>query len=88
VLLNGITPEVDQTFTFLLYPKHIEEFDRIANEHFGNLQWVICYEDRMAFLKVELGPAPIPDQGSTFLLLTLGLLGLVTYQRQLVRKQS
>jgi hypothetical protein len=31
--------------------------------------------------------ALVPDQGSTFLLLTLGLLGLVTYHRQLLRKQ-
>jgi len=29
----------------------------------------------------------VPDQGSTFLLLTLGLLGLVTYRQQLLRGQ-
>jgi hypothetical protein len=34
-----------------------------------------------------VGTAPVPDQGSTFLLLTLGLLGLVTYRRQLLRGQ-
>jgi protein with PEP-CTERM/exosortase system signal len=35
-----------------------------------------------------VGTAPVPDQGSTLLLLMLGLLGLVTCQRHLVRKHS
>jgi VPDSG-CTERM motif/PEP-CTERM motif len=30
----------------------------------------------------------VPDPGSTFLLLMLGLLGLVTYWRQLLRGRS
>jgi hypothetical protein len=44
------------------------------------------FEQPIAYV-VESNVA-VPDQGSTFLLLTLGLLGLVTYRRQLVRKQS
>jgi protein with PEP-CTERM/exosortase system signal len=37
---------------------------------------------------VVAGNVPVPDQGSTFLLLTLGLLGLATYHRRLLPKQS
>ena len=48
------------------------------------LQWSVIYEDNQAILTVE---HHTPDQGSTLLLLTLGLLGLVTFQRQLLRGQ-
>jgi hypothetical protein len=54
VLLNGFTPTVGQTFDFLFYDDHFGEFDRIANQNFGNLQWVITdshYGDRMATLR-------------------------------------
>jgi hypothetical protein len=47
-------------------------------------QWNVVYQPNEAILTV--GPNTIPDQGSTFLLLTLGLLGLVTYRRQLLRR--
>jgi hypothetical protein len=47
------------------------------------LQWSVIYENNRAILTV--GPNTIPDQGSTFLLLTLGLLGLVAFRRQLLR---
>jgi hypothetical protein len=35
---------------------------------------------------LQIGLARVPDQGSTLLLLALGLLGLVTFQQQLMRK--
>jgi hypothetical protein len=61
------------------------------NPHFQSaepLHWVVNYFPTYAILTVAPGNVPIPDQGSTFLLLTLGLLGLVTYQRQLLRGQT
>jgi len=48
----------------------------------GMLQWSVIYETNHAILTVE--PNTIPDQGSTLLLLTLGLLGLVTFRRRFV----
>jgi hypothetical protein len=47
--------------------------------------WVVSYQATNAILTVAPGNVPVPDQGSTFLLLTLGLLALVTYRRQLLR---
>jgi autotransporter-associated beta strand protein len=88
VLLNGFVPTIGDSFTFLNYASLTGEFSRIKNQVFDNgmLQWSVIYEDNQAILTV--GPNTIPDQGSTFLLLTLGLLGLVTYQRQLLRGQT
>jgi hypothetical protein len=83
VLLNGFIPEAGDTFAFLLGP-HEGEFDRIVNENF----WVVDYEDpTMVSLRVRAVPGGVPDQGSTFLLLMLGLLGLVTCRRRLLRGQ-
>jgi autotransporter-associated beta strand protein len=87
VLLDGFIPAVDQTFAFLFYDSRDGEFSGIKNVNFGNEHWEIIYEENMAILTAQSGAAA-PDQGSTFLLLTLGLLGLVTYQRQLARKRS
>jgi PEP-CTERM motif len=63
------------------------EFARINDRVFDNgmLQWSVIYEANHAFLTVE---QHVPDPGSTFLLLTLGLLGSVTYRRQLAWRQS
>ena len=54
------------------------------------MHWEISYEDTRAILTAKAGAVVpgVPDQGSTFVLLTLGLLGLVTFRRQLARKQS
>jgi hypothetical protein len=84
VLLNGFVPTIGETFTFLDYASLSGEFSRIKHRVFDNglLQWSVVYEDNHAILTVERF---VPDQGSTFLLLTLGLLGLVTYRRQLLR---
>jgi hypothetical protein len=59
------------------------EFSHIKDRVFDNglLQWSVIYEQNQAVLAV----AQAPDQGSTFVLLTLGLLGLVTFRRQLLR---
>jgi hypothetical protein len=82
-LLNGFVPTIGQTFTFMNYASFTGSFSHIKDQVFDNglLQWSVIYEDNHAILTV--GPNTVPDPGSTFLLLTLGLLGLVTYQRQL-----
>jgi autotransporter-associated beta strand protein len=89
VLLNGFTPTIGQSFTFLNYAA-VNGTLSILNPNIDNLpeHWVIGYFPTYANLTVVAGNVPIPDQGSTFLFLTFGLLGLMTFQRQLVRKQS
>jgi hypothetical protein len=56
-------------------------FSHIKNRVFdsGLLQWSVIYQDNHAILTVE---QHMPDQGSTFLLLTLSLLALLTCQRK------
>jgi hypothetical protein len=92
MLLKGFIPAPGETFAFLVYNHRLEdsEFSRIANVNFDDMHWEITYENRMAFLTAVGGPVPggVPDQGSTFLLLTLGLLSLVTCQRQLLRRHA
>jgi len=79
-------PTIGETFTFLDYAAvtgTLFIFDpNIDNEP---EHWVVSYFPTYAILTVAPGNVAIPDQGSTFLLLTLGLLGLVTYRRQLLR---
>jgi autotransporter-associated beta strand protein len=84
VLLNGFVPSIGDSFVFLNYASLSGEFSQIRHPIFDNgmLQWSVIYEANNAILTVEQN---VPDQGSTFLLLTLGLLGLVTYRRQLLR---
>jgi hypothetical protein len=88
VLLNGFVPTIGDSFTFLnagavngtlfIFDPNIDN----EPEH-----WEISYFPRYATLTVVAGNVHVPDQGSTFLLLTLGLLGLVTYRQQLLRGQ-
>jgi hypothetical protein len=87
VLLNGFVPTIGDSFTFLNYASLTGEFSRILHPVFndGTSQWSVIYEANHAILTVE---QHVPDQGSTFLLLTLALLGLVTFRRQLARGQS
>jgi len=82
VLLNGFVPTIGDSFIFLNYASLTGGFSRIRNQVFddGMLQWSVTYQNTYAILTV--GPNTIPDQGSTFLLLTLGLLGLVTYRQK------
>jgi hypothetical protein len=86
VLLNGFVPTIGDSITFLNYASFTGEFSHIKHRVFDNgmLQWSVIYEDNQAILTVE---QHTPDQGSTFLLLTLGLLGLVAYRRRLPRGQ-
>jgi autotransporter-associated beta strand protein len=87
VLLNGFVPSIGDSFVFLNYASFTGGFSRILHPLFNNgtEQWSVIYQNNNAILTV--GPNTIPDQGSTFLLLTLGLLGLVTFRRQLLRGQ-
>jgi hypothetical protein len=85
VLLGGFVPTIGDSFIFLNYASLTGELSRIQNEVFNNgtERWVVTYQPTNAVLTATKN---VPDQGSTFLLLTLGLLGLVTYRRQLIRK--
>ena len=78
---------IGDSFTFLNYASFTGGFSRILHQVFNNgtEQWSVIYQNNDAILTVE--PNTIPDGGSTFLLLTLGLLGLVTYRRHLLRGQ-
>ncbi len=86
VLLNGFIPTIGQSFTFLTYAA-VNGTLSIFNPNIDNEpeHWVVSYQATNAILTVAPGNVPVPDQGSTFLLLMLGLLGLVTYRRQLLR---
>jgi autotransporter-associated beta strand protein len=88
VLLNGFVPTIGETFTFLNYGA-VSGTLSIFNPNVANEpeHWELSYFSTYAVLTVAPGNVPAPDQGSTFLLLTLGLLGLVTYRRQLLRGQ-
>ena len=89
VLLNGFVPTIGQSFTFLNYGS-VNGTLFMFNRNIDNLpeHWEISYFPTFAILTVAAGNVSVPDQGSTFLLLTLGLLGLVTYQRHFLRRQS
>jgi hypothetical protein len=85
MLLNGFVPTLGDSFTFLNYASITGEFSQIRHRFFGDgLQWSVIYEANHAILTVE---QHVPDEGSPFLLLTLSLLGLVTFPRQLLRGQ-
>jgi protein with PEP-CTERM/exosortase system signal len=89
VVLNGFLPTIGESFTFLNYGA-VNGTLSIFNPNIDNLpeHWVISYFPTSAILNVVAGNVPVPDQGSTFLLLTLGLLGLVTYRRRLLRRHA
>ena len=88
-LLNGFVPTVGETFTFLNYGA-VNGTLFIFNPNIDNLpeHWEVSYLPTSAILTVVTGNVPVPDHGSTFLLLTLGILGLVMYRRQLLHGQS
>ena len=83
VLLNGFVPTIGESFTFLDYGAvtgTLFIFDRnidSAPEH-----WAVTYQSNDAILTVASGNVPVPDSGSTLLLLTLSLLGLATYRQR------
>ncbi len=89
VLLNSFVPTIGDSFTFLYYGARYGGLN-MPNRNIDNLpeHWEISYFPSYAVLTVAAGNVPLPDQGSTFLLLTLGLLGLVTLRRQLLAAQN
>jgi hypothetical protein len=88
VLLTGFVPTIGESFTFLNYGA-VNGTLSIFNPNIDNLRehWEISYFPTYAVLNVVAGNVAVPDQGSTFLLLTLALLSLASYRRQLLRGQ-
>jgi autotransporter-associated beta strand protein len=86
VLLSGFIPTVGESFTFMNYASLFGEFSTIKDLNFDNMHWSVAYQPTYAVLTAEAGRA-VPDLGSTLLLMTLSLLGLVAYRRQLFRAQ-
>jgi autotransporter-associated beta strand protein len=84
MLLNGFTPTIGESFTFLDYASLTGAFSHIGNEVFNNgtERWVVTYQATDGILTATRN---VPDQASTLLLLTLGLLGLVGVQANLHR---
>jgi autotransporter-associated beta strand protein len=82
VLLNGFTPTIGESFTFLDYASLTGAFSSIQNQVFDNgmERWVVTYQATDAVLTATRN---VPDLGSTLLLLTLSLLGLVGVQANL-----
>jgi autotransporter-associated beta strand protein len=89
VLENGFIPSIGDDFVFLTAGSVFGSFSRIKNQTFndGTAHWDLTFKGPNLIVTAEPGPA-VPDQGSTFLLLTLGSLGLVTYQRRLLRRHA
>jgi autotransporter-associated beta strand protein len=81
VLLNGFTPTIGESFTFLDYASLTGAFSSIQNQVFDNgmERWVVTYQATDAVLTATRN---VPDLGSTLLLLTLSLLGLATYRQK------
>ena len=81
MLLNGFTPTIGESFTFLDYASVTGAFSGIQNQVFDNgmERWVVTYQGTDAVLTATKN---VPDQGSTLVLLTLSLLGLVTYRQK------
>jgi hypothetical protein len=57
-------------------------FSTIKDLNFDDMHWSVTYQPTYAVLTAEAGRA-VPDLGSTLLLLTLSLLGLVGLQANL-----
>jgi autotransporter-associated beta strand protein len=89
VLQNGFIPAVGESFTFLDYGSSSGSLS-IFNPNIDDAMehWVVTYEPGHAILTVAAGNVSVPDHTSTVLLLTLGLLSLVTYRHFVLRKQA
>jgi T5SS/PEP-CTERM-associated repeat protein len=89
VLLNGFIPMIGQSFIFLDYASLSGAFSSIENQTFDNgmEKWSVTYQSKDAILTAESTTSSVSDQGSTFLLLTLSLFGLMTCRLPLLRKQ-
>src|SRR6266566_3033465 len=77
ILLDSFIPSIGDEFTFLNYGSFSGAFKMQNGGIFNNgtERWVVIYQPTNAVLTATKN---VSDQGSTFLLLTLGLLGLVT----------
>ena len=77
VLQNGFVPTVGESFTFMDYSALTGAFS-IFDRNIDNAMdhWNVTYHSNNATLTVAPGNVPVPDCGSTLLLLTLSLLGL------------
>jgi autotransporter-associated beta strand protein len=80
MLLDGFVPSIGDSFIFLNYGSFTGEFSRIGHRIFndGMLQWSLTYQNTHAILTVE---QHVPDHGSTFPLLLLGVIGLLMCRR-------
>jgi hypothetical protein len=87
VLQNGFVPMVGESFTFMDYSALTGTFS-IRDRNIDNAMehWNVTYQSNNATLTVAPGNVPIPDHGSTFLLLTLSLLGLTAFRGSLLRR--
>jgi len=88
VLLNGFTPTVGESFTFMNYESLLGAFSAIKNLNFDNEMehWEVTYHPTFAVLTVKAGSVHVPDHASTLLLLTMGVFGLLMCRCQLLRK--
>ena len=86
ILLDGFSPSIGDQFIFLKYGSFSGAFT-IQNPVFDNgmERWVVTYHATDAVLTAT---KKVPDHSSTLLLLTLNLLGLMTYRHGLRRKQA
>jgi autotransporter-associated beta strand protein len=82
VLLDGFTPTIGQSFTFLDYASVTGAFSGIHDAVFndGMERWVVTYQATDAVLTATKN---VPDHSSRLLLLTLSLVGLVGLQANL-----
>jgi len=82
VLLSGFIPSIGDEFTFLNYESLSGAFKLKHGGFFNNgmERWVVTYQATDAVLTAT---KKVPELGSTLLLFTLSLLGLVAYGRQL-----
>ena len=81
MLLNGFTPTIGESFTFLDYVCLTGAFSGIQNQVFDNgmERWVVTYQATQAVLTATKN---VPELGSTLLLLMLSLVGLATYRQK------
>jgi hypothetical protein len=79
---NGFVPTIGDSFTFLnagvvngtvsIFDPNIDDLPQ---------HWEVSFFPTFAVLTVAPGNVSVPDQGSTFVLLMLGLLGVVMYRQ-------
>jgi VPDSG-CTERM motif len=87
LLLNGFLPTVGESFTFLQYGA-VNGTLFMFNRNIDDLpeHWEVSYFPTFAVLTVAAGNVPVPDQGSTFVLLMLGLSALLMCRRHCLRR--